>query len=278
MVRYVCGSSKEEINISEGNIRSRIRKAGFYDSDWEPDETKMIIGSAVKKFGKKAVTYNLTVDFLGNKDIRAENANRFFEMTETDVLNETPGRLYKDDWYIECYVIGRESGGRDDRKRAIQVEEKIYAPYPFWIKETPYYFRKFENISTNNKRYPGRYSYRYANGMNSGYIINEHFVNTNFKMIIYGPAVNPMVAIGGVQHLVNIVLETGEYLIIDSKTKTVIKVMQSEEQVNAYHNRQKQRAFFQKIAPGRQTIMWTGKFDFDIILYTERSEPTWKGR
>ena len=35
--------------------------------------------------------------------------------------------------------------------------------------------------------------------------------------------------------------------------------------------------FFQKIAPGRQTIMWTGKFDFDIILYTERSEPTWKG-
>ena len=97
-------------------------------------------------------------------------------------------------------------------------------------------------------------------------------------MIIYGPVVNPMVTIGGVPHLVNIVLEAGEYLIIDSKTKTVIKVTQSGEQVNAYHNRQKQRAFFQKIAPGRQTIMWTGKFDFDIILYTERSEPTWKGR
>lgn len=277
MVKYVCGSSKDEINISEENIRSRIRKAGFYDSSWEPDETKLVIGSSINRFEKKAVTYNLTVDFLGNKATRAENANKFFEMTETDVLNETPGRLYKDDWYIQCYIIGRESGGRDDRKRAIQVEEKIYVPYPFWIKETSYYFRKFENTSTNNKKYPGRYPYRYANGMSTGYVINDHFIDTNFKMIIYGPVANPMIGIGGVPYLVNIVLEDGEYLTIDSKAKTIVKITKTGEAINAYHYRQKRRTFFQKIAPGRQTITWTGKFDFDLILYTERSEPKWVG-
>lgn len=89
---------------------------------------------------------------------------------------------------------------------------------------------------------------------------------------------NPQVSIGNIPYLVNITLEEGEYLIIDSRSETVTKVMNKGERINAFHNRQKGRKFFQKIPPGRQLIAWTGKFDFDLIIFEERGEPRWKSR
>ena len=134
-----------------------------------------------------------------------------------------------------------------------------------------------EEVS-DNKRYPGSYPYRYANGLSSNYIINPHFTDANFQLIIYGPVVNPQVTIGSTPYLVNIVLEEGEYLIIDSRSETITKVMNKGERINAFHNRQKGRKFFQKIPPGRQLIAWTGKFDFDLIIFEERGEPRWKSQ
>lgn len=67
-----------------------------------------------------------------------------------------------------------------------------------------------------------------------------------------------------------------EYLAIDSRSRTIIKVTKNGERENLYHNRQKGRNFFRKIDPGRQPISWTGKFDFDLIIYEERGEPKWR--
>lgn len=77
--------------------------------------------------------------------------------------------------------------------------------------------------------------------------------------------------------LVNIVLEQGERLEIDSRTRTVTKISKNGEQVNAFHNREKGKKFFKKIPPGRQKVVWSGKFDWDLVIYEERSEPRWSG-
>lgn len=147
------------------------------------------------------------------------------------------------------------------------VKKKWMEPYDAFDKR----------ISSNdNKRYPGKYPYRYANGMTSNYIINPHFTDSNFQLIIYGPVVNPQVTIGSTPYLVNIVLESGEYLLIDSRSETIAKVINNGERINVFHNRQKGRKFFRKIQPGRQTISWTGKFDFDLIIFEERGEPRWQ--
>ena len=42
-----------------------------------------------------------------------------------------------------------------------------------------------------------RYPYRYSNGLTGDYLINEHFDKVDFKMVIFGPVVNPLVIIGG---------------------------------------------------------------------------------
>ena len=113
--------------------------------------------------------------------------------------------------------------------------------------------------------------------MNNTYIQNPHFTDANFTLVIYGPVTNPQVTIGGNSYLVNIVLEQGERLEVDSRTRTVTKISKNGEHINAFHNREKGKTFFRKIPPGRQTVVWTGKFDWDLILYEERSEPRWNG-
>lgn len=192
----------------------------------------------------------------------------------------------KDTWtrmvLTDCFyknVIGKIEDGKTVRMGNVYTaripESEKYIPYHEFAKLT-----EEERIitSSDNKRYPGSYPYRYANGLSSNYIINPHFTDANFQLIIYGPVVNPQVTIGSTPYLVNIVLEEGEYLIIDSRSETITKVMNKGERINAFHNRQKGRKFFQKIPPGRQLIAWTGKFDFDLIIFEERGEPRWKSQ
>lgn len=275
VLKYASGSKKEEINLSGDGIRAKLKKAGLYDYEWDVEEAKTRIGSKVKGFAMKSKKYDLILDFDGTKAERAQNAERFYQMIEDDVLNANIGRLYLRDYYLESYIIGIDSAETNKRGNVVQRKTKVFAPNPLWIREEKYIFSSYGLTSTNNKRYPGKWPYRYANGMNSGYIVNPHFTGSNFKLIIYGPVANPQVNIGGNRYLVNIVLEEGERLEIDSRSETIIKVMQNGTAVNAFHNREKGRMFFRKIQPGRQNVSWTGKFDFDLIIYEERSAPRW---
>lgn len=276
MLKYRSGSTGEEIELSGGNIRAHIKTAGLYDHEWEVNETATKLGSLINSFGKKPKKYDITLDFKGNKSERAAAAEGFNRITETDVINQTIGRLMLNGYYIECYIIASEHEN-SGMPRTVRKQASAYAPYPFWIAENTYTFHSYGVSSSNNKRYAGKYPYRYANGMSNTYIQNPHFTDANFSLVIYGPVTNPMVSISGQNYLVNIVLEAGERLEIDSRTETVTKVMANGERVNAFHNREKGKTFFREIPPGRQPVTWTGKFDWDLTIYEERSEPKWIG-
>ena len=43
MLRYVSGSTGQEMVLSGENIRARIRKAGLYEYEWEVDESSEIL-------------------------------------------------------------------------------------------------------------------------------------------------------------------------------------------------------------------------------------------
>ncbi len=152
---------------------------------------------------------------------------------------------------------------------------KFVTDNPYWIKEHPFYFKASKITSTNNKRYANKYAYRYANGLNNTYITNEHYAECNFHMNIYGPCVKPSVYIGRHEYHVDAILEAGERLEIDSAAETVTKVMNSGKRVNMFHYRSFGNTVFQPIQTGKQNIFWDGKFDFDLILFEERSEPKW---
>ena len=62
---------------------------------------------------------------------------------------------------------------------------------------------------------------------------------------------------------------------MDSAQQTVTKYMTSGIKVNAFNNRNFADSVFRPIQTGRQEVSWNGRFDFDLILLEERSEPKW---
>lgn len=235
-----------------------------------------ISGGRITGFIKEIAEIPIVINVLADTRKEYINAcNELFSITETDILKNVKGRLYYEGQYVLCNLIGSK---KKDWNMDVDFQlnyMRLVTDKPFWNAETPYTFHSYRISSSDNKRYPRKYPLRYANGMDNSFILNEHFADVNFKMIIYGPVINPQVSIGGTPYLVNIVLEDGEYLEIDTINRTVIKIMRNGERVSAFHNRAKGREFFVKIPPGRQNIVWTGKFDFDLILYEERSQPKW---
>lgn len=273
---YYVNSNNEKIDLLEPPYMLQTGELFGYKWNYESKQ-RLGGGGKITNIRKDLEERTLTLSIVNYGVENYEEAIDYLhEITDIDVLEKTPGRLYVGGMYLNCYVTASEKSEWEPEAGYIDVSLTLAVEYPMWVGENPYTFHSFGISSTNNKRYPRRYPYRYANGMNSTYIINPHFVNSNFKLIIYGPVVNPMVTIGGVSYLVNAILEEGEYLVIDSRSRTIIKVKKNGEQENLYHNRQKGRNFFRKVAPGRQPVSWTGKFNFDLIIYEERGEPKWK--
>ena len=273
---YYVNSNNEKIDLLEPPYMLQTGELFGYKWNYESKQ-RLGGGGKITNIRKDLEERTLTLSIVNYGVENYEEAIDYLhEITDIDVLKKTPGRLYVGGMYLNCYVTASEKSEWEPEAGYIDVSLTLAVEYPMWVGENPYTFHSFGVSSTDNKRYPGRYPYRYANGMNSTYIINPHFTNSNFELIIYGPAVNPMVTIGGVPYLVNVILEEDEYLAIDSRSRTIIKATKNGERENLYHNRQKGRNFFRKIGPGRQSISWTGKFNFDLIIYEERGEPKWK--
>lgn len=243
----------------------RIITGTLLDYEWE----EVTYGNFNKGYKKK----NIKMDIFTSKNKYHEAINHLYEVFEKDVLNGTPGKLYFGDSYLSCFIQG--STKKNWESDIFMTLDLVVLTKENWVAETSFVFNSTGIASSDNKRYPYKYPHRYASGLNASYIINPHFAESNFKMIIYGPVVNPQVTIGGNQHLVYIVLEQGEYLEIDSRAGTLVKVMQNGERINAFHNRQKGKAFFRKIPPGRQNISFSNNMIFNLFIYEERSEPKW---
>lgn len=135
MLVYKSGSTGEEINLSDNRIKTQIKKAGLYDYEWELDESELKIGSKINGFGKKAKRYEMILDFRGNKEERAESAERLHRITERDLQAKSPGKLYFKGGYIECYIVGTKYE-ECNLARTVRKKMNVYAPYPFWSQKT----------------------------------------------------------------------------------------------------------------------------------------------
>ena len=254
-----------------------LQTGELFDYEWGYNSVVSYSGQGkITSFSKEIKERPLTLSILNYSRESYERAiDLFFETVDFDVLNRSPGKLYVGDQYQKCYIITSEKTGWEYDIELLDNTVTYVTEKSVWITEHPYYFRASEILSSNNKRYPGRYAYRYANGLTNTSITNEHYAECNFRLIIYGPCTNPAIYVGGYGYLFKIVLEEGEYLEIDSAAETVTKYMTSGIKVNAFNNRNFADSVFRPIQTGRQEVNWNGRFDFDLLPLEERSEPKW---
>jgi hypothetical protein len=92
-------------------------------------------------------------------------------------------------------------------------------------------------------------------------------------MTIFGPVVNPQITINGYTYIIYMSVAEGEYLVVDSRAKTVTLYGEGGVQTNAFDNRNKAESVFEQIPGGNLQVVWDATFGFNLTIYHERSEP-----
>lgn len=278
--KYVSGSGDEfilndsyEVNISSGNP---------YSTKWTIEGNTLNYGVLPTQVKKDALNIEITLKFRGSINEMKQNMETFFRMCERDILafnndKKTMGTLYIGNEYLKGFVI----------ERATEPAQEYYgfsqtflfsAPHPFWIhEETNEFYAGSETTNGNNLDYPYDYPYDYAadtRGVKAWAI--DHYADSEFKMTIYGAVRNPRILVDGYPYEIYAELLDREYLVIDSREKTVVKVDALGRETNIFNYRAKGNSVFRKMPSGNVLFNWNGNFGFTVTLFIERSEPRWR--
>lgn len=269
-LEYV-NSRGESINLR--NFETQIFKGGFHSYAWDYDGIEQQYGVRIERFKKAALEYTMQTAFRGVN--AKENLNSFFEITEYDVVSQKPGKLWWNDYYIECYIVSSDTTPSDDFFGAVR-ESGILAPNPFWIKEKTRKFIAGDIVPGQDLDYSYNYPYNYTSASRGNINWNtDHYASSEFRMLIYGPCVDPKVNINNHAYTVFDTLDSGDYIEINSIEKSIIKHRSNGTSLNLFDMRGMQQSVFEPVPGGVINVNWSGDFGFDLTLYEKRSEPAW---
>lgn len=265
----------ESINLEHGPIMIQDQEK-LFSYEWKYTSGNVI--KALSNFTKEIIEKECTVQIYADSIEEYKKVmEKFLKVTEQDILNEMPGKLYYNNYYKECYIIAGTIDNWEEDFYTTDKKIKIVAKDGTWIKEMPFsYHWNDQEADTTGKRYPYNYPYNY--GMGGGYnsmIELESFGDMDFILTIYGYAQNPEICIGEQTYKVDYTIQPGEVLMIDSKNHKVFLVKTNGVTLNLFRYRDIRHYIFEKIASGNRPVYWNGAFDWDIQLFEERSEPKW---
>lgn len=271
-IKYISSSGKEYNLLGE---KMRATSGNFHSYSWKTKAKEKAYGSNVYGFTKESLSYKLILTFRGDLEDRKKLLDEIGEAFEEDVAKISPGKFYFGKYYIKGYVITSVTSPSELQNYWSQKEIEIFCPYPFWVEEEKVSFIKYsEQGSDQYLDFPYDFSYDFTgNQKGISSLQNNHYAKVNFRMIFYGPVMNPMVIIGGHTYIVNTTVEENEYLTIDSRDRSAIRTLVDGTKVNEFNNRGQR--IFERIPSGELTVNWSGDFGFDVILFAERSEPKW---
>lgn len=257
-----------------------IKDGNFHKYKWNPIVQKQRLGEVVKGFGKDALHLSATLVFVGSRAERMRKLNDFRQTVEADVWSGRPGVLsYGFGQKLDCYII-ESSTYPDDNSGWTLCEIDIYAPRPFWYEEARFLFQPSGSGGGSESLYLDYtfdYSYDYKNDSDgSRRLVTNHYAPSQFEMTIFGPANTPMVFVNGHRYGVYDTIYDGELLTINSRRKTITKILQNGQRVNDFDLATKDEYVFEPIPGGNPLITWNGSFTFELLIYKERSEPEWR--
>ncbi|CDB24270.1 uncharacterized protein BN706_00465 [Clostridium sp. CAG:557] len=258
----------ETIKFDGKNYFSNSYKMRDYTWNYESDFNK------IKSFNLSNVsTKTLSVSIHTRSQSKGfELFNSFFEIFEKDVLAKRPGKFYLGDYYYTCYVISSVKEDFLAAQNLLTLELTIISDTNNWVCEKTYSFVKNQPVSGHGYIYG--YPYQYSSGALKSFL-NDALIGYNFKLIIYGPVINPALYIGGHMYAVNVPVEVDEYLEINCREKIIETVQSDGKRTSVINYRNRENYIFQKIPSGVVAVTWNNDFGFDLTLFDERSEPKW---
>lgn len=275
-IYYVGAQNSEKINFCQWPYM--VTGGDLFDGDYDPVEENEHIQAFERKITDKSLKIDISA--VGNEFCQA--VDYLENVAEKDIIHVTPGKLYVGNSYLKCWLTGTKKDRWVSDLGGITNEIVIRSDYPYWINEEKFSFLKQSQsgVALPWLEYPYDYPYEYAKVRNMQYIQNSNYTDSGFRMIIYGPCINPLIRIAGHVYELRTTLYEGEYAIIDSSTRyskdrKIVKVKADGTQEDIFNSRNTESEIWQKIPPGRSIVTWSGAFRFDIILFNERGTPRW---
>lgn len=264
----------EEIESGRGGFY--VNSNDLRDYTWSYEESSDRIVGFKRGISKKSIPIVILTE---NDEEAVCLKNRITTLSEKDICDLKPGRIIINGCYMRGYIYESKKTKYYYNKRFLQSTLKFVSDESQWITETTYsFFPGSGDTSYPYLDYPYDYDYDYAPDIiPAGHINLDHYAPCKYLLKIYGPAINPAVTIGGIVRQVYTTLEIGQYVLIDSRDKTVKRVLNDGFVLNEFDNRRRgTKSIFEPITPGMNEITWNNAFGFDMTLFIERSEPEWR--
>lgn len=271
-LRYI-NSKGVELNLTQWPYM--YSSGDLYDFMWD---CNLISGTSnrITEFYKSPVEKPIKISITADtREEFAKAVDHLFETVEVDVINLTPGKLYIGDMYIRCYIRGIKKADFNMGVEFMFSELSVLFENQFWITEVSKSFKPNAGTSSAALDYPHDYPYDYAPQILSENIVNDNYADADFRMTIYGPAVNPSVTIGPNIYKVYTELSETDYLVIDTQERIVAQYDNVGTETKKFNSREKIYEIYAKIPPGIHGVYWPGGYGFDVTMYQKRSEPRW---
>lgn len=269
-ITYIASSGNRYNLISNG---IRHKKANYHDWEWKPEATKLQYGERLAGFFKDAGAYETDLQFYGPEKKRQALIDALHDDFELDIRTLKPGRLIWGDYYLDCF-IRKSTTAPDSNPTWTSNKVEIYAPYPFWIQELKISLGKSETSGSGFLDFPYDFPYDYTAPVVGSRMVKRQFpFESEFEMVIFGPAVNPRITINDQPYVLLTTIPASAYAVIKSKDKTIMLYENGGVQTNIFDFRNKTDSVFKRIPKGNLLITWDASFGVDLTIFHERSEP-----
>lgn len=234
--------------------------------------------SKIKSFYKETEEYQLTISLLcDNKAEFNKLTEKLLMSFEKDITTMQPGRIYWNDYYKEVFCIITEPSDFEEYLESVEQKLTLLCLYDYWIKDSTVNFSSGTEIDFNfNADFPFEFgNFEFMPTEYLSVLDTQSNDESHFKILFFGPCSNPYITIGGNEYrLKNCALSDGEYIVIDSKSRTIYKYSKSGEKENILHLRFNNR-IFDKLPAGKSKVTKPNDLQVQVTAYTERSEPVW---
>lgn len=277
MIQYE-NSTGETIRLDRGGFYANEGSLRAFSWDYTYSGYPDGSGGSVSLFSRHEKTKEFTVS--AHAPTRSEIdalLNRLHNITEHDIRNYEPGKLWLNSQYISCYVVASDIETKSKHMIFVTKKLTVLPVIPFWcIEDTAHFKAGGVETAEDAKRYNGRYPYKYGTGYGQTTLYNTvSSWETPMNITIYGPAVNPSIIIGGNTYALNATIASYERAVIDQIHKKIYKIGSTGEKTNIFNLRDKSSDIFKYAPAGEVPVLYNGEFSMDITLIHQRSEPLW---
>ena len=210
-----------------------------------------------------------------------DDADTFRRVADADVMAGTPGMFVaQGEWNQRGYILASNPNSIHFGRLATELKVALLDG-AWWRLVTRSFMPSGDEGEDVYLDYPHDYPFDYMQTSHTEYVEPSVLTPSDVYLVVYGPAVNPYVIVGGNKYQVNVTVPSGGYLTVDGRKKTIVLTLADGTKQNAFSYGVRGGGagggtyIFQRIPPGQQEVTYSGSFGFDLGWYEEEGEPPW---